>query len=140
MDLALSKPVPRWFLFLSKYVTSLLFVALQVGALCVLVFLTLGLRHGAWNFSVFWAVPVLVFVFSLIYCVSVLVAVRTGSTVLSMLAGLAVWGLTLVVQWGEDVTYKLAHILPEAGMQVDFSGEGIGRGRRTRRRSRSMSG
>jgi hypothetical protein len=71
--------------------------------------------------SIFWAVPVLTFSFSLIYCVAVVIGVLTRSTVFSLLGALLFWGATLIAQWTEDAFYKMAYVLPEAGLQVDFS-------------------
>lgn len=121
VDVAISKPMSRAKLFVVKYLGSLLFVLLQVAVFCVIIFLTLGLRIGEWNWSIFWAVPILVFVFSLIYCVGVLVAVLTRSTMLSLLSMLLIWGLSLLVQWGENVFYDLGYSAAEAGVSVNMS-------------------
>ena len=121
IGVSLSKPVSRPVLFLLKYAGALLFVALQVFLLSVIAFLAIGFRVGEWNPGIFWAVPVVTFVFSLIYCVSVLAAVWTKSTAFSLIAGLGVWGMSLLVQWGEDFTYKLGVMMPEMGMTMDMT-------------------
>ena len=71
IGISLSKPVGRLRLFLLKYLGGLLFVALQVTVFTAIVFLALGWRTGEWNLTVFWAVPVVTFVFSLLHAVSV---------------------------------------------------------------------
>lgn len=119
VDVAVSKPVSRWSLFLVKYLGSLLFVAIQVFVFCAIVFLAQGLRIDTWNPEVFWAVPLLTFVFSLIYCVAVLTAVWTRSTLFSLLMALIMWGLTLCIQWTESFFYKLTYVMPAMGMSID---------------------
>ncbi len=121
VDIAISKPMSRLKLFLSNYLGSLLFVLLQVGLFCVIVVTAMGLRLGHWNWSVFWAVPILVFVFSMIYCVGVLVSVWTRSTMLSLLAMLILWGGSLMVQWSEGILYGLSYSSEDAGERIDLS-------------------
>ncbi|MEJ6572963.1 MAG: hypothetical protein QNL39_13355 [Akkermansiaceae bacterium] len=120
IDVAVSKPVSRVTLFLVKYLGCLLFVAIQVLIFCVIVFFAQGLRVNAWNVEIFWAVPLLTFVFSLIYCVAVLTAVWTRSTLFSLLMALLMWGVTLAVQWAEMFAYAEAYTKPAVGMQMDF--------------------
>ncbi len=119
VDVAVSKPISRVTLFLVKYLGSLFFVAVQVLVFCVIVYFALGLRLGSWNLGVFWAIPLLTFVFSLIYCVAVLTAVWTRSTLFSLLMALLMWGLTLGVQWGESIMYKFTYVMPSVGMSID---------------------
>jgi ABC-type transport system involved in multi-copper enzyme maturation permease subunit len=119
IEVFLSKPIGRVRLFFWKYVGSLLFVAVQVALLTVIVFIAIGLRLGEWNLSVFWAVPVVTFVFSLVYCVAVLIGVATRSTLFALLGAVLFWGMTLMLQWSEDVLYKFAYMAPELQMQID---------------------
>ena len=121
IGVSLSKPVSRPVLFLLKYAGALLFVAAQVGLLSLIAFLAIGFRIGEWNPGIFWAVPVVTFVFSLVYCVSVLAAVWTKSTAFSLIAGLGIWGFALLVQWGEDICYKLGVMMPDLGVTVDVT-------------------
>lgn len=124
VDVAVSKPISRTTLFLTKYFGSLLFVFFQVGLFCLIVFLAIGMRTGEWNWTIFWAVPLLVFVFSLIYCVGVLVAVWSRSTMLSLLSMLLIWGVTLLVQWSESFLYNMGPASEEANVNIDLtSGE-----------------
>ena len=124
IDIAVSKPIRRVTLFFTKYVSSLLFVAIQVFVFCVIIFIGFGLRMESWNFGIFWAVPLIVFVFSLIYSVDVLTAVCTKSTLLSLLTAFLVWGLSWGVHVLESWTYKLAYTAPAQGLVIDYkSGE-----------------
>ena len=121
IELALSKPVSRWRLFLLKYLGGLLFVAIQTGLFCIVAFIAIGFRLQEWSLSIFWAVPILTFSFSLTFCVGVAIGVLTRSTVFSLLGALLFWGVTLIAQWTEDAIYKLAYVFPEVGMQVDLT-------------------
>lgn len=121
IGISLSKPIGRLRLFLWKFAGGLLFVALQVGLFSLIVFLALGFRIGEWNPGVFWAVPLVTFVFSLIYSVAVLFGVWTKSTLFALLAAFLVWGASVLAQWTENFLYQTAHLMPEMGMQLDFS-------------------
>ena len=120
IDFALSKPPSRVTLFLGKYLGSLFFVLMQVLPFSVIVFLSLGLRFGDWNMSLFWAVPLVVLSFSFVYAVHVLIAVWSGSMILGLFAALLVWGGSVLVEWAEDITYEIAYSLPQLGYEPDW--------------------
>lgn len=110
IGIPLSKPVSRLKLFLYKYIGSLLFVVLQVGLFCAIVFFAVRWRVGTWNPSVFWAVPLVTLVFSYLYSVVVLVAVKTRSVLPAILAGILIWFASWVGQKGEEILYKVAYL------------------------------
>lgn len=120
IDVAVSKPIGRIALFVTKYLGSLLFVLIQVFVFCLIVFLAMGLRLGSWNATIFWAVPLIVFVFSLIFSVAVLMAVWTRSSLLSLLTALLVWGVSWGVQVSESLIYKAAYVAPAQGVVMDL--------------------
>jgi len=91
VELSLSKPIGRVRLFLTKYAAGLLFVTLQVLVFTVASFLVIGIRGGAWEPGLLLAVPIVVLVFSFLYCVCVLFGVVTRSTIASLLLTLLVW-------------------------------------------------
>ena len=91
IDLALSKPIGRVRLFLTKYAAALLFVALQVTVFSTLAFLVLGLRGKTWEPAVFLAIPLMIVFFSYLYCVSALVGLLTRSTIAAMIITLLFW-------------------------------------------------
>lgn len=124
IDIAVSKPINRVTLFFAKYLSSLLFVAIQVLVFCAIVFIAFGLRMESWNLGIFWAVPLIVFVFSLIYSVAVLTAVWTKSTLLSLLMAFLVWGVSWGIQVAESFIYKLAYTAPAQGVVVDMEAGG----------------
>jgi ABC-type transport system involved in multi-copper enzyme maturation permease subunit len=91
IELALSKPIGRLRLFLTKYAAGLLFVTLQVAVFTAASFLVIGLRGGTWEGRLFWAVPITVCMFSYVYCVCALLGVLTRSTIASLLLALLLW-------------------------------------------------
>lgn len=125
IDLALSKPLSRPRLFLLKYFGGLSFVATQTLLFCIVAFIAMGYRLDSWSWQVFWAVPVITFSFSLVFCVSALIGVLTRSMIFSLLGSLLFWGLTLVGQWSEDALYKMAYVLPEMGIKIDLTSGGL---------------
>lgn len=92
VDLYLSKPIGRMRLFLTRYLTGLLFVALQVSVFTAGSFLVLGWRGQVWEPGLFLAIPVVVLFFSYLFAVCVLFGVWTRSTLASFFLTLVVWG------------------------------------------------
>src|SRR5688572_10599987 len=91
IDLYLAKPISRLRLFLTKYLTSLLFVALQVLVFCAASFFVMGVRGATWKPGVFLAVPIVTLFFSYLFCVCVLLGIVTRSTLVSILLTVLVW-------------------------------------------------
>lgn len=91
IELVLSKPIGRFRLFLTKYLTGLLFTALQVGVFCLASFLVIGFRGGVWDVRLFLAIPLVVLFFSYLFCVCVLIGLLTRSTIASLLLTLLAW-------------------------------------------------
>lgn len=102
IDLVLSKPVGRLRLFLTKYATGLLFVALQVSVFAAASFLVIGIRGGAWEPRIFLAIPLVVLFFSFLYCVCALIGLRTRSTIAALLLTLLFWLLVFIVHASEQ--------------------------------------
>lgn len=91
VPLVLSKPIPRWRLFLLKYLGSLAFVALQVTLFAVASFFVLGIRGGVWEPMVLLAIPIVVLFYSYLYSICVLIGLITRSTIAALLLTLLVW-------------------------------------------------
>ncbi len=109
IGIPLSKPVSRLTLFVCKYVGALLFVVVQVGLFCLIVFVAIRWRVGTWNPSIFWAVPLVTLVFSYIYSVVVLVSVKTRSVLAAVLAGVLIWFVAWLGQKSEELLYMASH-------------------------------
>jgi hypothetical protein len=93
IDLYLSKPLSRARLFIVKYFSGLLFVALQVVVVAVGGFLVLGIRGHQWMPSIFWAIPIVICFFSYLFGICVFFGVSTRSTIAALLLTLLFWGL-----------------------------------------------
>lgn len=91
IELALSKPISRMRLFLTKYITGLLFVFLQVLVFTLASFLVIGLRGHEWAFALFLAVPIVVCFYSYIFCFCVLMGILTRSTIAAVLLTCLFW-------------------------------------------------
>ncbi len=97
-DLYLSRPLNRIRLLLTRYATGLLFVAAQAACFAVASILVIKLRGGIWLPGLLWTIPMVVIFFSLLYCISSLVGLLTGSSIAAILITLLVWFLS----WGVD--------------------------------------
>jgi ABC-type transport system involved in multi-copper enzyme maturation permease subunit len=87
----LSKPIGRVRLFLTKYLSGLLFVFLQVAVFSLASFLVIGLRGKSWEPGVFVAVPLVTIFYSYLFCVCALAGLVTRSTIAALLVTLLFW-------------------------------------------------
>lgn len=99
----LSKPIGRVRLFLTKYLTGLLFVGLQILVFSVGCFLVLGIRAGAWEFGLFLAVPIVLAFFSYLYSFCVLVGLVTRSTIAALLLTILFWVVIFLANTTDSV-------------------------------------
>jgi len=103
IDVLLAKPMSRSKLFLYKYISSMVFVLLQATVFVVLTFLIMGLRWEVWVPGYLLCIPLLVLLFSYVYCVSVYVAVKTRSVVAAILLSLGAWVFFAMPKTAVDV-------------------------------------
>lgn len=103
IDVVLSKPISRQRLFIYKYLASMVFVLVQATLFVGVTFLIMGMRWGVWVPGYLLSIPLVVLLFSYVYCVSVLVAVRTRSTVAAILLSIGAW---------------IAYVLPATALQA----------------------
>ena len=102
IDLILSKPIGRFRLFITKYLSGLLFVILQVCVFCVGSFVVIGLRGGVWLPGIFISIPLVVLFFSYLYAFSVFFGILTRSTIAALLLTILCWFVIFVVQSSEN--------------------------------------
>jgi len=102
IDIILSKPIGRFRLFLTKYLTGLLFVILQVSVFTGASFLVIGLRGGVWEPGLFIAIPLVVLFFSYLFSVCAVLGVITRSTIASLLLTILFWFMLFIVQSAEQ--------------------------------------
>jgi hypothetical protein len=103
VDMQLSKPVGRVRLFITKYLTGLLFAGLQVTVFTLAAFLVIGLRGGEWVWALFLAIPLVVLFFSYIYVVSATIGVLTRSTIAALLGAIGFWFFIFLANMTETV-------------------------------------
>jgi len=110
VDLLLSRSIGRIRLFLTKYATGLLFVALQAAAFSLASFLVIGLRADVWEPGLFISIPLVILFFSYLYCVCALLGLVTKSTIASLLLTLGLWFVIFLVNSADTtlLTFKLA--------------------------------
>ncbi len=109
IDVVLAKPLPRWKLFVGKYIGSMAFVLVQATIFIVLTFLVIGLRWKTWLPGYLLGIPLLVIMFSYIYCVCALVGVMTRSTLTAILLSFAAWFVFFIPQ----AAYGIFQFVPE---------------------------
>ncbi len=91
VDLALSKPISRARLYLTKFAGGLLFTAAQVTLFTTASFLVIGLRGGEWIPALFLAVPLVTLFYSYLYAICALFGLLTRSTIAALLLTILVW-------------------------------------------------
>ncbi|MBM4110944.1 MAG: ABC transporter permease [Phycisphaerae bacterium] len=104
IDMMLSRPIGRGRLFLTKWMTGMLFTALQVFVFTGACFLVIGLRGGSWEPSLFLAVPLVVLFYSYLFAFCALVGLLTRSTVASLMVTMVFWFVVFGLQSGEALT------------------------------------
>lgn len=93
IETTLSKPISRSRLFLTKYFSGLLFVALQVGVFSVASMIVIGIRSGFWEPKLLIAIPIVLAFFSYLYAVSVLVGMMTKAAMPAILITCLFWAM-----------------------------------------------
>lgn len=103
IETMLSKPISRWRLFLTKFATGLVFVALQVTAFCVASVVVIGLRGGSWMPEIFIAIPIVLAFYSFLFSIMTLFGVLTRSTIASLLLTILVWFVLFLVNTSDQI-------------------------------------
>ncbi len=93
IELAVSKPIGRARLILTKYLAGLTFAGLQVAVFSAASFLVIGIRGHSWEPAIFLAIPILLLFFSYLYSVCALLGLLTRSTVAALLLTILFWVL-----------------------------------------------
>ena len=103
IDLVLAKPITRVKLFVIKFLTSLLFVLLQVTVFCVGIFLCVGGRLDEWNWKIFLGIPLVTVFYSYLYSINVLLGVMTRSALAALMLTMLMWFSLWSVQTSEGL-------------------------------------
>jgi ABC-type transport system involved in multi-copper enzyme maturation permease subunit len=117
VDLYVTRPLGRTRLFLTRYLTGLLFVALQALCFSLTAMAVFWFRADAFLPGLLWAVPFVTLFFSFLYCVGALTGLLTGSGVTSILVTLLVWMFIWAADWTE-FTVLLIREQQEAQVEV----------------------
>lgn len=104
IDILLSKPIGRTRLFLTRYFTGLLFVAVQVSVFTVASFFLIGFRGGVWEPWILIAIPLVLIFFSYLFSVCALVGLLTRSTIAALLVTILFWLFIFGVNAAESIT------------------------------------
>lgn len=91
VDLMLSRPIGRVRLFLTKYAAGLMFVGLQASVFAIGAILVIGLRGGSWGLKPLVTIPLMMALFSYLFCVCALVGLVTRSTLAALLVTALMW-------------------------------------------------
>jgi ABC-type transport system involved in multi-copper enzyme maturation permease subunit len=125
IDTLLSKSISRPQLFLAKFVSGLLFAAVQVALLAVIAFLAIRWRLGFWHLPVFWSVPLGIIFFSYLYAICVFLGVWTRSTLAALMLTLIVWAGCKSVGFAEGVAAALSKTSAASTLGADGKGSKI---------------
>jgi ABC-type transport system involved in multi-copper enzyme maturation permease subunit len=91
IDILLSKPINRTQVFLGKYAGAMVFILLQALIFVGLTFLVVGVRWKHWIWGYLWVIPLLVLLFSYLFCFTALFGVITRRAMPALLLTLIAW-------------------------------------------------
>lgn len=103
IESVLARPISRTRLFLTKYATGLLFVALQVSVFAVLSMLIIWNRSGYLEPRILLAIPIVVSFFSFLFCICAFIGLITRSTMTAMLLTLLFWAFLFILNLGDGI-------------------------------------
>jgi ABC-2 type transport system permease protein len=106
ISLLLSKPIGRTTLLVGRYLGNLLVVSLNHIYLVTGVWIILALKTNIWDYHFLLAIPVSIFIFSVLLCVVVFVGVIWESAALSVMAPVAL-GLISALLAQHQIVIKL---------------------------------
>jgi ABC-type transport system involved in multi-copper enzyme maturation permease subunit len=107
LDLLLVKPIHRPTLLIYKYVGGLTFILLLTAFTVGGIWLMLGLRSGIWSGGFLLTIFVITFFFAILYSISTLSGVLSGSPIVSILLTCLAW----FVFWAAGQLYLLPDVL-----------------------------
>jgi uncharacterized coiled-coil protein SlyX len=116
IDTLLSKPIGRVRLFLTKYITGLLFVLLQVAVFALGTLLVIGLRAGVWEWTILLAVPIVTVFYSYLFAICALVGLVSKSPMTSLLVTGVFWILLFLVNLADGILMDIKH---QAEFRID---------------------
>ncbi len=91
VDLLLSKPIFRGWLFLAKFVGGCAFIAINAAYFIGGLWLILGVRFGLWNERLLLAIPLYLFLFAIYYGASSLAGIVWRNAIVSVVMAVLFW-------------------------------------------------
>jgi ABC-2 type transport system permease protein len=125
ISLLLSKPIARTTLLMGRYAGNLAVVALNHIYLICSIWLIIGLKTNIWEPRFLLAIPISLFVFSVLLCVVVLIGVLSESAALSVMAAVALMLISTILaqrqivvklldsEWSRDLWLAFYWIVPK---------------------------
>ncbi|HGY91189.1 MAG TPA: ABC transporter permease [Planctomycetes bacterium] len=87
VDVVLAKPVPRWLVFLGRFVGGLILLAIVLLVAQTILFVGLALKTGIWHTGAYASFPLLIFVAALLYAIIALLGIAFNSSNLALFGG-----------------------------------------------------
>ncbi len=112
ISVLLAKPIPRWMLLAGKYVGVLAFVLFHATLFVGGTWLAIGLRTHIWDASYLYAIPLLLLHFAVFFSVSLLLAVCTRSTVVSVFGSILFWCVAWGMNYGRHAMALSQRLMP----------------------------
>jgi ABC-2 type transport system permease protein len=125
ISLLLSKPLTRTMLLLGRYAGNLLVVAVNHVYLICGIWIIIGLKTNIWEPRFLLAIPISLFIFSVLLCVVVFVGVVSESAALSVMMSVALMLISTILaqrefvvrlldsQWSRDLWLTFYWIVPK---------------------------
>jgi ABC-type transport system involved in multi-copper enzyme maturation permease subunit len=125
IELLLSKPVERYHILLGRYIGNVLVIASNIFYLVLAVWLIFGTKTGVWTPGFLWSSVLIVFIFSVLLTVVLLVGVLWESAVVSTMVTFALMMMSpilaqqrilerlLTSEWSRNVMRVLYYALPK---------------------------
>jgi ABC-type transport system involved in multi-copper enzyme maturation permease subunit len=125
IELLLSKPVERYHILIGRYVGNVLVIASNIFYLVFAVWLIFGVKTGVWTPGFLWSSVLIVFIFSVLLTVVLLVGVLWESAVVSTMVTFGIMMMSpilaqqrilerlLTSEWSRDVMRFLYWVLPK---------------------------
>jgi ABC-type transport system involved in multi-copper enzyme maturation permease subunit len=125
IELLLSKPVERFHILLGRYIGNVLVIASNVFYLVFAVWLIFGMKTGIWTPGFLWSSVLILFIFSVLLTVVVLVGVLWESAVVSTMVTFALMLMSpilaqqrilerlLTSEWSRNIVRGLYYALPK---------------------------
>jgi len=125
IELLLSKPVERYHILLGRYVGNVLVIAANIFYLVFAVWLIFGAKTGIWTVGFLWSSVLIVFIFSVLLTVVLLVGVLWESAVVSTMVTFGIMMMSpilaqqrilerlLTSEWSRNIMRFLYWVLPK---------------------------